>query len=177
MKRILYAVLTIAVVFVLALATDRIVPLKRLAAYLDEHPDPYRAIALGTGLLGWALLLGALAMGLRTSGRPMAEEDARKFMEAGAGRPRQKRRFKGRAAGSEFRMAASFREIKAAFRSGDWRRRPEWRPIILGLMAVPLIGCGTFGFFFVIGSPLVKLLCAGAVLYGAARTAVAFFEA
>ena len=85
--------------------------------------------------------------------------------------------FRGKAAGREFRMEATFREIKEAIRSGAWLRDLGWWLILVGLVGLTLAVYGMFGFFFVIRPPLVKLICVGALVYGTARTIWAFWKA
>ncbi|HLO34324.1 MAG TPA: hypothetical protein VK249_34585 [Anaerolineales bacterium] len=45
------------------------------------------------------------------------------------------------------------------------------------LLQTFLLAFGMFGFFFVIGPPLVKLMCGGALLYAPVRTIWAFWKA
>ncbi len=177
MKSFLQTVFLIAVIFALALAVDQMTPLKQLTLYLNRHPDPYKTITVGMSIIGWALLICAFALGLWTKGQSMSEEAARQYMQSGAGQPRISRRFYGRAAGREFRMVVTFREINDAFRTGAWLREPHWWPIFIGLVAMPLIASGMFGHFFVVGPPLVKLICGGALVYATLRTVWGFWRA
>jgi len=167
----------VVVIFALAVAVDQITPLKQFTLYLDAHPEPYKSLTIGMSIVGWALLIGAFVLGLWLKGRPMSEAEAQEYMQSGAGRPRVKRIFKGLAAGREFRMEASFREIKEAVRRGAWVYDRGWWPILLGLLATPLIAYGMFGYFFVIGAPLVKLVCGGALAYATVRTGWGFWKA
>lgn len=177
MKTLVQTILLVVVVFAVALAVDQVAPLKQFTAFLDQHPDPYRTITLVMAIGGWALLIGAFALGLWSMSRPMSEDEAQQFMRTSAGRPGQVRHLRGRAAGREFRRAATFREIKDAWRSGDWLTDPSWWPILLGLLGAPLALYGMFGYFLVVGAPTVKLVCAGALLYATARTAWGFWKA
>jgi hypothetical protein len=177
MKALLQTLLLVAVIFALAVAVDQIAPLKRFTLYLSQHPEPYRSMAIGMSVAGWVLLIGVLGFLLIARGRPMSEAEARDFMQSSAGGPRLTRVLRGRAAGREFQIAASFREIKDAFRTGAWLREPGWWPLVIGLLAMPLIFYGMFGYFIVIGPPLVKLICAGALVYATLRTLWAFWKA
>ena len=107
----------------------------------------------------------------------MSEETARQFMRRGVGRRPTSQAFRGHAIGREFRREATFRQIKDAWRTRAWWRDSSWWPIFIGLLATFLIACGMFGFFVVIGPPLVKVLCAGAVVYAAVRTGWGFWKA
>ena len=58
---------------------------------------------------------------------------------------------------------------QAVVREGSGRARPL--PVLLVLMLGSLLMlAGIFGFLFVIGPPLVKIICAGAFVYGLVRT-------
>jgi hypothetical protein len=177
MKGLLQTIGLVGALFVLAVVLDQFTPLKQLAIYLAGHPDPYRGIAVGMAIVGWALLIGAFVLGIIGQGRPMSEEEAKAFMSTRAGSPRRKGTFRGKAAGREFRMAATFREIKDTVRTGNWRHDPSWWPILIGLVGLPLAAYGMFGYFVVIGQPLVKLLCAGALAYATVRTVWGFWRA
>jgi len=177
MKALLQTLLLVAVIFALAVAVDQIAPLKRLTLYLSQHPEPYRSVAIGMSVAGWVLLIGVFGFFLVARGRPMSEAEAREFMQSSAGRTRMTRSFRGRVAGREFQMAASFGEIKDVFRTGAWLRDPGGWPLVIGLLATPLIFYGMFGYFAVIGPPLVKLICAGALAYVTLQTVWAFWKA
>jgi len=177
MKTILRTALLVAVIFALAVAVDSITPLKRFTADLARHPEPYRSVMAGLAIAGWVLLLAMFATLLSAQGRPMSEDQARDFMRNGGGRSGHWRVFRGRAAGREFRGTASFAEIKEAVRSGAWVREPGWRPLFAGLLGLALAIYGMFGYFFVIGPPLVKLMTGGALAYATARTIWGFWRA
>jgi hypothetical protein len=177
MRSFFQTLLLILVIFALAVIAELIPPLKQLTVYLNGHPQPYKAITIGASILGWILFAVTIGYGLWTQGRPMKDQEALGFMEHSAGSPTIHRRFRGRTKGREFRTEMSFREFKEAWRSGEWRYEQNWLPVFLGLLAVTLIAFGMFGFFFEIGPPLVKLLCAGALSYATVRTAWAFWKA
>jgi type VI protein secretion system component VasK len=174
MKSLRRAFLAVLAIFALAVIAGLIPPLKQLTEYLNGHPQPYQGITIGTAILGWILFAGAIAYSLWTRGKPMSDNDSLSFMEQSASSPTIHRRFSGRAKGREFRTEVSFREIKEAWQNGDWRHERVWAPIFLGLSALALKAFGMFGFFFVIGTPFVKLICGGALLYATVRTVWAF---
>ena len=173
MKPFLQVLLIIVVIFASALVADMIAPLKQLTLYLAEHPEPYRSVTIAMSVVGWLLMIGMFAYTLWANGRPMTGEEARNFMRSSTGA----HVLKGRMGGREARMVASFPEVIDAIRTGAWLREPAWRPLFVGLIAMPFICVGMFGFFFVIGPPLVKLFCVGALVYIAVRTAWAFWRA
>jgi hypothetical protein len=98
-------------------------------------------------------------------------------MSTSAGRPRTARVTRGPVAGREYRFTASFREIKGAFRTGSWLHDRSLWPILIGLVGVLFAAYGMFGYFVVIGPPLVKLLCGGALAYATVRTVWGFWKA
>jgi hypothetical protein len=55
--------------------------------------------------------------------------------------------------------------MKAAWKSGDWRREGPWRRIFAVATGAGLLTFGLFGIFVVIAAWPVKILCAGAILY------------
>ena len=177
MKTLARTFFFIALIFAVALALDQITELKQFTLYLDQHSEPYKRVTIGMSIAGWVLLGGAFAYGLWTQGKPMSEEEARRFMQTSAGRPRMRRRVFGPVAGWEFHEEVTVSEVKKAFRNGAWLREQRWRPIFVGFLALPLIAFGMFGFFFVIGAPLVKVMCAGALVYATIRTVWAFWKA
>jgi len=167
----------IAAVFALAVVVDRITPLKQLDAYFKEYPQPYTTITLGVLAIGFALLLYTWVTILISQSRPMSEGEAKAFMSRRARPGWQVGGFRGRAIGRKVRMTASFREIKVAFRTGDWLRDSAWRPICFGVVGALLAVIGMFGYFFVIGPPTVKVIVGGALAYALVRTAWGFWEA
>ncbi len=177
MKSILQTIGLIVGIFILAVAFDQITPLKQLTAYLAEHPEPYRGITIGLAVIGWLLLIVAFGGGIWSQGRPMTDDEAQEFMSTSAGNPRIKRKMWGKGVGREFRGTATFREIKDTIRTGVWLHGSSWWPILIGLVGLPFAAYGMFGFFVVIGPPLVKVICAGALLYATIRTVWGFWKA
>lgn len=172
MRTLLHTILLIFLLVVFALALDRIALLKQITLYLSEHPDPLRAITIGMSIVGWMLLIGAFVLGFLTQGKLMREQNAKSFMQSGL-----HSRLYGKVIGREFRGASTFSEIKQVLHTGAWVHDSTWHPLLLGLIAVPLIAYGMFGFFIVIGPLLVKGLCAGALLYATVRTVLGFWQA
>jgi len=172
MKTIIRTFLLIVIIFGMALLADQIRPLKQLTLYLNEHPRPYTTIAIVLAVAGWALLISSFILGFWKKGRPMSEDETRQYMQ-GSGY----RRFSGLTAGREFEVETTFRDIKETIRSGSWLRDAGWWIILLGLLGLPLAVYGMFGYFIVIGPPLVKLICAGALLYATFRAAWSFWKA
>jgi hypothetical protein len=178
MKASLRLIGLIAAIFLFALLVDQIKPLKQLDAYLKAHPQPWMGFSLGTVVFGLGLLIFAWVGWAILTARPMDEEEAREFMSTSAGLTRPKLVFGGRAVGIKTpEGVASFGDVKNSFRSGAWLTDASMRIFCLGLVGLLLLGLGGFGYFFVIGSPTVKVMCAGVLLYVLGRTAWGFWKA
>jgi hypothetical protein len=177
MKSLLQTIGVVAALFILAVVTDQFMPLKQLTNYFNDHPQPYQGATIALSIIGWSLLIGVFVFSIWIRGRPMSDEQAREFTSTGAGRPRTTRVTRGAAAGREYRFAASFRDIKDAFRTGSWLHDRRLWPILIGLVGVLFAVYGMFGYFVVIGAPLVKLACIGALAYATIRTVWAFWKA
>jgi hypothetical protein len=67
--------------------------------------------------------------------------------------------------------------MKAAWRSGDWRREPQWRRLFVIAGGAALLTVGLFGTFIAIAPIPVKVICAGAILYPAIRLTLALRRA
>jgi hypothetical protein len=178
MKAFLRFLGLIVAIFLFALLVDQITPLKQLDTYLKAHPQPWTGLALGAAIIGFGLLLFAwISWGVLT-GRPMSEEEARQFMSTSAGSPGFRHIFGGRASGIKTpEGTATFREVKDGLRSGAWLHDPGIRVFCLGVIGVLLLAMGGFGYFILSGPPVVKLLCAGVLLYAFGRTAWGFWKA
>jgi hypothetical protein len=177
MKASLKLIGLIAAIFLFALLVDQIKPLKQLDTFLKAHPQPWIGLSLGAVVFGLGLLLFAWIDWGFLTGRPMDEEEAREFMSTSAGLTRTKLVFGGQAVGIKTpKGVASFREIKNAFRSGAWLSDAGMRAFCAGLVGLLLLALGGFGYFFVIGSPTVKVMCAGVLLYVFGRTAWEFWK-
>ena len=177
MKSFVQITLIVIALVAAALLVDQITALTNFARYLDEHPEPYRSLAIVVSIVGWALLIIALAYGLWTQGTPMSEEEAQAFARTSTARPRMHRVFAGRAAGRTFYAEDTIRAIKDSVRTGAWRHDSPMWPFLIGLPGLALAVYGMFGYFFVVGPPLVKLICAGVLAYATVRAAWGFYKA
>jgi len=178
LKSLLYIFGLIAVIFVAAVLVDQIAVLKQVDAYFKEHPQPWINLTVVSTGLGLVLLIVAWISWGRLASQPMTDEEAHEYMRTRGAPLRRSGVFRGKAAGRETpEGVASFRQIKDAFRTGDWLRDPWIRPFCVGMVGLLLAVLGGFGFFVVTSPPLVKLICAGAVLYAFGRTGWAFWKA
>jgi hypothetical protein len=175
-KSLLRTFLLITLIFVLAIIAELFTPLKQLTDYFNQNPQPYKAITIGTSILGWILMAGGIAYGLWRRGKATRDDEESRLLENGDTSPTMYRSFRGPSKVREFRTEVTFKEIKEAWHDGNWNNS-EWLPIFLSLLALIFIAFGMFGFFFVIGAPLVKLVCGGALAYATVRTIWAFGQA
>ena len=178
MKSLWQTICLVVGIFALALIADKITVLKQFSLYLDQHPRPYTTIAILLAVAGWVVLGSAFTLGLVKKGQPMSEEEARQFSQSGAGRKGNFfSRFSGLAAGRSFEVDMSIRGIKDGLRSGAGWRNLSWWLVLLGLIGLSLAVYGMFGYFFVVGPPLVKLVLGGGLIYFTLRTAWSFWKA
>jgi hypothetical protein len=173
MKTLWQTFLLVVIIFAMALIAEQIAPLKQFSLYLAQHPRPYSTIAIGLAVAGWVILGSAFVLGLAKKGQPMSEEGARQFAKSN----NHIQHFSGQAVGREFQVEMSLRGLKDGLRSGAGWRNLSWWLVFLGLIGLSLAAYGMFGYFFVIGPPLVKLACAGALIYATFRTAWGFWKA
>jgi len=111
-------------IFLVALIMQQVPLLNAPAQYFKAHPQPWRAIALATAIVGFALLCVAWASVL-VRGRPMSDDEARADMSTGAGQPRIRRVVRGPVRGwrGEGNQLAAGGE--AAYRDGTWLTDPR----------------------------------------------------
>lgn len=200
-KNALRLLIVIAVVLVGALLTDQVGPLRAVDAFFAPKRTWWVALTGGMAVVGVLLLIGTQFVvrrptdaeieelseqGVKVSFSPMTRPEI-EVMRAGwlirnasilQVWRRARYRLFGRVTGSAFAVDAPMGAIKAAFRSGAWRRNPIWqRMTIMGSGAI-LMALGLLTLPIILESPpLVKLLCAGALLYATARTVWAFKQA
>jgi hypothetical protein len=179
MRGLLGLIGLIGAVFLFALLVDQITPLKQLDASLKAHPQPWMGLALGMAAVGLGLLLFVWISWGVLAGRPMGQDEAQQFMRSSAGQSWVGLGPLGKAAGgiTTPEGVASFREVKAAFRSGAWLYNPAMRVFCVGVIGLLLLVLGGLGYFFVIGPPAVKVMCGGAAVYAFGRTAWEFWKA
>ena len=171
-KSLLRTFLLIILIFVLAIIAELFTPLRQLTEYFNQNPQPYKAITIGTSIIGWILMAAGIAHGLWTRGKPTRYEDISQ-LDMDDISPTTDGSFREQSRVREFHREVTFKEIKEAWHDGKWNNS-EWLPIFLGLLAIIFIAFGMFGFFFVIGPPLVNLVCGGALAYATVRTIWAF---
>lgn len=183
--RRLGAVLGMFAVFVVAMVVGEAVPaLKDLEYLIARHETALLVVTIGSTVIGFVMFMGSVLVRIfGGAGEPMTATEVEDLsrsvnMEARPVFGRVTRyRFRGRSAGSSFSDRFTFREAKDAWRRGAWRTNPRWRSNFVVMAGVMLLTIGLFSTFIVIGPNGVKLLCAAALLYAAARTLVGFVRA
>src|SRR5258707_3244730 len=139
MKSLLYTFGMIMVLFIAALLVDQITVLKQLDTYFKEHPQPWISLTVGATGVGLALLIFAWISWGRFMGRPMTEDEAQEYMRTHIVPARRAGIFRGKAAGVTTPQGmATFRQVKDAFRTGDWVRAPWMRPFCAGTVGLLL---------------------------------------
>jgi len=168
-------------ILVVAAIVGEIPWIKRAGAWLDAHHDLGVAVTVGAAVAGFVLMMGGIIASMMDSGEPLSAgeiEDSMRRQRDAAARPyiwrRSKFRVKGASAGRGVEVETNLGAVKAAWRSGDWRRDPYWRRLFVTALGAALLTVGLFGIFIVVAPMPVKVLCAGAILYPAARIAMAF---
>ena len=140
-------------------------------------------LTIGVAVVGFVLLLwGWIRVGMLLH-QPMThrgvEQLAARTQILGPGKRFSVARLWGKARGEEVPdLSWTFRDMKQAWRSGDWARDPDWRRKYIitagGILAV----LGLFASLSVLSDPpSVKALLDGAVLYAAVRLTWAFWRA
>lgn len=148
LRKWLAVVRNVATALAVIVVGELIPPLRELEPYFAAHRATWITATAVLSAAGVALLVGGgLHMAL-TAGSP-----------AGAG------------------DQATFAEVKAAWRSGAWRRSVRWRRLFAMAAGAALLLFGLFGLCFVVGPPGVKLLAALAVAYAVARTVLGWMRA
>lgn len=157
--------------------------IKQACQAVDRLRDPLLGVAIGVAALGFAVFMGGILSLLMASGEPMTHEEIEAaFAERrGAGEPAVWRasahRVFGPAAGQQAANEATFAGMKDAWRSGEWRRDPQWRRLFLVASGAALLSYGLFGLFLVIGPGPIKVIVAGALLYATVMTTRGFARA
>lgn len=167
----------------LAIVLSELPGIKQAGQMIDRHKEPLLGVAIGLTALGFTVFMGSILSLLMVSGEPMTHEEIEGAISQrrGAGEPAVWRasayRVFGAAAGQQASNETSFAGMKDAWRSGEWRRDPQWRRLFLAASGAGLLFYGLFWLFLVIGPGPVKVLVAGAMLYATAMTTWGFTRA
>lgn len=158
-------------------------PLSDLEKLISLHRQAFLVATAGPGIVGFVLLISGVIYG-STRGKRLSHEEVEAAMSSyresqnpGALWRKAKYRVAGRVTGGGFHIEISFREFK------DLVAHPaEWHDPLAKVMLIMAAGgllmfLGLFGFFIVIGPPLIKALMGVAMLYATVRMTWAFARA
>jgi Protein of unknown function (DUF3592) len=172
----------LALVFGAIIAGELLMPAIGLGGFIARHEAVLLAATIGTTVVGFALFMGGIlyrifggaseAMTHRdveNLSRSMLDSQRRPYVARAS-----KYHFKGKSAGASFHDQFSIKEAKEAWRRRAWRHSLRWRSNFVIMGGAMLLAAGLFSIFVVTGPNGVKFLCAGAIIYGAARTIIAF---
>ena len=181
MSRVLHWVKLLAAVLVVIIA-GALPSVTHADAIVRAHSRGFLAVTIGTGVVVLLLLVYAWIWAARTGGRAMTRTEfevlAARTQILSTGTPYSAAPFRGRLQGVVTEPTGwTFGEIKIAWRSGVWRRDPNWHARFAGTAGGLLVLVGLFGSILVPSPPGVKVVLAGAVIYALARAARAFWRA
>ncbi|MCC7353492.1 MAG: ABC transporter ATP-binding protein [Anaerolineae bacterium] len=166
--------LVISGLLVLAVVAELLPPLQAFDAFLKDRPGVsqfLQILTLGMAILGGLMLVLAQFLPAPRHSLSTSQDEAESLsppLEYDEVKSGSSRSFSGE---------ASFSAVKEAWRLRAWRYDRSWRIFFVMMAGALLMVVGLFGFFVVIGPPLVKLLCGGALLYALGRTAWGFRRA
>lgn len=184
----------IIVLLLAAAATEQVPILQEIDPFFAKNRPLWVWLALGTAVPGVLLFIGAqfvvrhpkaeelseeaLGEGVKATFSPMQHAEAEEMI-ASVRRARflvaiwrqYRYRLRGRFVGRSFQVEAPLRAVKHAWRTGTWRGNPVWQLFTLMALGGALMVLGLFSLVIVLPSPpVVKLICAGALLYAISRT-------
>jgi hypothetical protein len=166
----------VIVLFIVAVAAV-IDPHRRIERWMNARRGVLLPAAIAVTAIGFALLLGgAIHMVLSRRGRRMTRQEfeamQRRRQPGGPLLRRRAYRFRGTFEGRTAEDAATFGEMKQAWRDGSWRRSPRWRGLFAMSAGGLLMFFGGFSIPLVVAPIGIKLIVAGCMLYAAVRLVV-----
>lgn len=179
--------LAIGGLVVVTLAVIQLGYLRDLAATMLVPGHRTLAATLTVAALGFTLLLvGGMRLTL-ARGQPMShaeiEEQLRDIQYGPQGRTgplsfrRSAYRIFGPAEGAQAEQEVSLAAMKAAWRSGAWRRDSSWRTVFMMTAGGLMMLFGGFGSVVVAGPLLGRILCGGGLIYTTFQLTAAFRRA
>jgi len=134
-------------------------------------------------VLGFVLMMGGILDLIMAQDRPLTHEEAedversvRMAAQPVTWRATSYRVF-GHATGREGSDEFTLRELKQAWRSGNWRRETVWRRRFITATGAALLAIGVFGIAFTLGPPPIKVIVSAAMLYACVRLVRGFWLA
>lgn len=184
MKRLTGWIWPVLLLLAAIVLTEAIPGLTQVEQTIARHERSLLGLTLGLTALGFTVMMGGVLSLLMASGEPMSHD----AVEASVRRNRNMAawpytwrasayRVLGTGEGRQGSVEAPLSGIKAAWRSGEWRRDTHWRRLFVTAAGATLLFFGLFGFILVVGPMPVKLLVSGAIGYAVARTVWGFARA
>ncbi len=175
----------LALLFGAIIAGEILLPAIGLDRFIARHEAVLMAATIGTTVAGFVLFMSGILYRIFSGAtEAMTDLDVENLSRSTLDSQRRpyvarasKYRFKGKSAGASFHEQFSIREAKEAWRRGAWRGSLRWRSNFVIMGGALLLAAGLFSIFVVIGTNGIKFLCAGAIMYAAARTIIAFARA
>ena len=165
-------------VVLLAWLTQRSPSINHASQAIHAHATILLGIFIPLAVLGFAgFMIGVVRLSL-SAGTPMTREDVEQQLASSnlVGRPYWRAGFKfrvyGEAVGMQTEQTLTVRQIKQAWRSGEWRREPYWRMVFLITGSALLMIFAGLAIPIVSGPPVILIIFAGAVLYAATRLTI-----
>lgn len=150
---------------------SEIPPLPAWFAAVDAHQTRWLIATGGAAVLGLVLMMGGILDLVMAQGQTLGHDDAEDVERSVrlAAQPVAWRaasyRVWGHASGRVGADEFTFHAMKEAWRSGAWRRETVWRRRSVTALGALLMTVGVFGLAFTLGSPPIKALTGGALVY------------
>lgn len=181
-RRIATAAVVVVVLALIELGVAR----AALAAVTAPGRAPL-SLTIAIAAAGGALLIGGGVRLALDRGRPMTAEEIDEAFRRQKYGPRGRTgllrasasvyRHVGPAAGATADQVVSLSEMKAAWRSGAWRRDRRWQTVFMMTAGGLMMIYGGFGAAVVAGPLSAKLLCGGALAYATFQLIAGFRRA
>jgi hypothetical protein len=175
-RNVVFALIVIAI-------GEMLPPLQALERWMASRRTPLVWCVGGICFVGWALFMSAVIYRILTGGGSLTREGIAhqiKSVQDGLRRPYAWRvsfyHIPKWAVGGGFHDEMSIRQFKDAWRLRLWRTDTRWRGVFAMAFGAALMTIGCFGLPVVLGTPGLKLLCGGLLLYAAVRTTGAFLR-
>jgi hypothetical protein len=128
-----------------AIVIAELPPAQRAASAIERHRTIALTATVSIGAGGFLVFMGGVVALVAARGAPTA-------------------------AGREAHVETSVAAMIAAWRSGEWRRDPEWRRVFVITAGASAFAFGMLASFIVAGPPHVKVLVGAALLYAIVMT-------
>lgn len=161
-----------AALVIAAIVIAEVPAIKQVDQAIGANQPLLLGMAIAATAAGFVLFMGGIISMLMAGGEAMdhqeIETSAASIRDA-ASRPYVWRasafRIPGAAEGRQVANETTIAGMKGAWRSGDWRRDPDWRRIFVVATGAAMLAYGLFGIFIVTGPPYLKVLLGAALAF------------